>query len=411
MTTLSINQERLLEDFNKLAQIGATEQGGVCRPAFSDAHLAARAWFCERAKEAGLEVKVDGAGNHSAILRQSGASKTLLIGSHLDSVPNGGRYDGTLGVISALEILRTLKENDVELPVNLEAIDFSDEESSLVNFLGSRALAGILKPEVLHSSPDSRTALLEGLQRAGIREEGLLICGRDPDSFAGYLEFHVEQGPILERARKEIGIVTGIVGIASFCISFFGKADHSGTTPMEARADAGLGANSFALIAWDIVMEKFPDCVANVGNMEFKPGVFNVVPEQVDVSLEIRAMDSKKLNLLKSVLLDQAKSDAKRFGLEIEVHAVGEIEPATMASSAQAAIESSAEELGLGHMPIHSGAGHDAQILAGFTPTGMIFVPSVGGHSHSPREFTLWDDCINGANVLLGAALRMAEGE
>lgn len=405
--TLSINEERFLEDFNALAQIGATDDGGVNRPAFSEAHLAARKWFGERATEAGLEVHIDGAGNHSAILRQEGAGKSLLLGSHLDSVPNGGRFDGALGVVSALEVLRTIDESGLELPVNLEAIDFTDEESSLIQFMGSHALLGLLTPASLQSPHGGRTALLEGLNRAGLTEGGLLSSRRDPGTIAGYLELHIEQSQRLQSAGMHIGIVTGIVGIYSFRLSFYGRADHSGTTPMEARADAGLGASSFAIASRDIIMRQFPDCVANVGNMEFRPGVMNVVPKQVDVLLEIRSVDGERLNELESTLIDQAHNDAKRFDLDLEVITLGESEPATMSPHVQTVIRSSAEALGLRHMSMSSGAGHDAQLLSRITPTGMIFVPSKGGVSHSPLEFTEWEDCVNGANVLLGAALRL----
>jgi N-carbamoyl-L-amino-acid hydrolase len=408
---LSINKERFLEDFNDLAQIGATEEGGVNRPAFSETHLAARKWFRERADKSGLDFQVDGAGNHSAILRKAGASRTLLLGSHLDSVPNGGRFDGALGVVSALEVLRTIQEQDVEIPVNLEAIDFTDEEGSLINFMGSRAMFGLIEPDSLQSPPGGREALLEGLHRAGLTEEGLLMCDRDPDLVAGYLELHIEQGPKLESATIQIGVVNGIVGISSCRISFFGRAAHSGTTPMEMRADAGLGASSFLLTAREIVVEQYPDCVANVGNMEFKPGVFNVVPEQVDVSFEIRSIESEQLDALKSALNDLAKRDAERFGLGVEIVTLGNMESASMSPHAQEAIRLAAEELRLQYVTMFSGAGHDAQILAKVAPTGMIFVPSVAGISHNPHEFTRWTDCINGANVLLGAALRMAEGE
>jgi len=409
--TLSINEERFLEDFNALAQIGATGDGGVNRPVFSEAHLAARKWFGEHAAEAGLEVHVDGAGNHSALLRQEGAGKSLLLGSHLDSVPNGGRFDGALGVVSALEVLRTIDESGLELPVNLEAIDFTDEESSLIQFMGSHALLGLLTPAILRSPQGGRTALLEGLNRAGLTEVGLLSSRRDPDTIAGYLELHIEQSQRLQSAGVHIGIVTGIVGISSFRLSFYGRADHSGTTPMEARADAGLGASSFVIASRDIIMRQFPDCVANVGNMEFRPGVMNVVPKQVNVLLEIRSVDGERLNGLKSTLIDQAHNDAKRFDLDLEVITLGESEPATMSPPVQTAIRSSAEALGLRHMSMSSGAGHDAQLLSGITPTGMIFVPSIGGVSHSPLEFTEWEDCINGANVLLGATLRLMRKE
>lgn len=407
--TLRVNPDRMLDSFNRLASIGATADGGVNRPTFSEAHLAARKWFREEVERAGLEFHMDGAGNHSAVLTCERSNvPTLLIGSHLDSVPNGGRFDGALGVIAALEVLRTIKENGIRLKANLEAIDFTDEEGTLVGLLGSAAIAGHLTPAMLQNPRGGRENLVAGMQRAGLSDESLLSAARPKDSFAGYLELHIEQGKRLERAGVDIGIVSAIVGIWSYRLSFLGRADHAGTTTMDDRLDASLGASAFTLAARELVMEKFPSCVVNVGKMEFAPGAFNIVPAGVDVALEFRSPDEEQFKRLDAALIESAKTEAARFGLELRVEFLGKHSPSLMSDKVQRAFAEACDDLGLTHTSLTSGAGHDGQSLADLCPVGMIFVPSVEGASHSPREFTKWEDCVNGANVLLQAALKLA---
>jgi hydantoinase/carbamoylase family amidase len=435
MTTLQpnvrINSERMLAAFNELAQIGATGDGGVNRPTFSEAHLAARRWFREQIEKAGLEFRTDGAGNHSAVLpasviARSEATKqsptqheialqnalamtpTLLLGSHLDSVPHGGRFDGALGVMAAFEVLRTIKDAGLEPKVNLEAIDFTDEEGTLVGLLGSAALAGRLHPELLQNPRGGRQALLEGMKRAGLSEEGMMSATRPKESLAGYLELHIEQGKRLERAGIDIGIVSAIVGIWSYRLSFIGRADHAGTTTMADRRDASLGSSAFTLAAREIVMNDFPNCVVNVGNMEFAPGAFNIVPARVEASLEFRSPDEEEFKRLDSRLLASAQEAANRFGLELKVEPLGKHSPTLMNDQVQGTFAAACNSLGLSHTSLTSGAGHDGQSFDGLCPVGMIFVPSKDGASHSPREFTKWEDCIKGANVLLQTVLRLA---
>ena len=403
---LRIHPDRMLASFNELASIGATAEGGVHRPTFSEAHLAARRWFREQIERSGLKFHMDGAGNHSAILGDQ--NQTLLLGSHLDSVPNGGRFDGALGVMAALEVLRTVKDNGIPLKVRLEAIDFTDEEGTLVGLLGSAALTGHLHPELLQNPRGGRDNLVEGMQRAGLTEASMLRTARPRDSLAGYLELHIEQGKRLERSGINIGIVSAIVGISSYRLSFIGRADHAGTTTMPDRLDASLGASAFTLVARELVMKDFPNCVVNVGKMEFMPGAFNIVPAQVDVSLEFRAANGSEFDNLDSALLALAQTEAKRFGLELKADFRGRHSPTPMSDSVQRAFADSCDELGLTHTSLVSGAGHDGQSFAGICPMGMVFVPSVNGTSHSPYEFTKWEDCVNGADVLLRTVLRLA---
>jgi N-carbamoyl-L-amino-acid hydrolase len=374
-----------------------------------EAHLAARQWFRQRIQVDGLELRLDQAGNHLAFLGcGSHASPALLLGSHLDSVPDGGRYDGALGVLAALEVLRTVRDAGLSLPVNLEAVDFTDEEGTLVGLLGSHALAGRLKSADLLAPRGGREHLLLSLDRAGLTESGLLQAQRDPSSLAGYLELHIEQGPRLLRAGAQIGVVSSIVGICSYQLAFLGRADHAGTTPMTDRLDAAQGAAAFTLAVRQKVLHDFPDCVANVGMSRLLPGAFNIVPQRAELALELRSAEPHSYAQLESALLEIAQAEAAHYGLELETEFLGHHQPTPLSPLAQQAIRQAADSLSLSHMPLVSGAGHDAQALAPLCPAGMIFIPSQGGASHSPREFSTWEDCVNGANVLLQAALRMA---
>ena len=408
---LRVNSERLRANFEALAAIRATPDGGIHRPALSDAHLEARRWLLERAEQTGLDTRVDGAGNHSAVLRCGRAGgPTLLLGSHLDSVLYGGRFDGALGVLAALEVLQVVKEQSISLNTHLEAIDFTDEEGHFVGLVGSLAFSGQLKPEHVQNHRGDHDRFQKALRHAGLSESSLFSTGRDPATVGGYLEPHPEEGlGVIEYSRQSC-IVPSIVGIRSFRIKFIGRADHAGTRPLDKRLDAAQGASAFTLAARELVMKDFPGRVVNVGNMEFRPGAFNIVPQEVTVALEFRADDDDELDEMEAALLRQASVAARRFGLELETECLDSTPPAHMSDQVQEAFAHASKALGLEHMSLPSGAGHDAQSLAQICPAGIIFVPSVGGFSHSSKEFTEWEDCVNGANVLLHAALLLADG-
>jgi len=433
---LRVNPTRMLDSFNQLASIGATAEGGVNRPTFSEAHLAARKWFREEVEHAGLEFRTDGAGNHSAVLpviarersdrhlhlaqvqvsnlqhnegiaSQKPLAMTLLLGSHLDSVPQGGRFDGALGVISALEVLRTVRENRIKLNVNLEALDFTDEEGTHLSLFGSSALSGHLNPEDLKKPYSGRENFTAGLARAGLTEESLFTAKRPKESLAGYLEVHIEQGKRLERRGIHIGIVSAIVGYGSYRMSYIGRADHAGSAAMEDRLDAGQGVAAFILETRQTVMRDFPNCVANVGKLEFAPGASNIVPARADFLLEFRSPDEKQLIELDAALMKLAHEKVDQFGLQLTAEPLGKHTPNLMSAEIQSAFKGACKDLELSSVVLPSGAIHDAQSLVDVCPVGMIFVPSVNGTSHSPFEFTKWEDCVNGANVLLHAALKL----
>ena len=405
---LRIDTERFRRNFETQAEIGRVPDAGITRPVFSPAYTEVRQWFLEQSRNAGLTTKVDGAGNHSAVLSCGDSdAPTLLMGSHLDSVPNGGAYDGALGVVSGLEVLQTLKDAGLSLKLNLEVIDFTDEEGAYIGLLGSRALTGTIEREHLQTPRGDRTAFEAALEQAGLTENTILGAKRDPRTLAGYLELHVEQGGRLEGADLELGIVTGIVGVRSFKVSFLGRANHAGTTPMNGRLDAAQGASAFTLAARELVLNNFPESVVNVGNMSFEPGAFNIVPERVTLDLEFRSDTMPKLEALESGLLESATREAERFELQLDIKPVGKVPPAPMADKMQAAFMEAGRLLDLRSMKMVSGAGHDAQSLAAVCPTGMIFIPSIDGISHAPQEFSRWEDCVNGANVLLQTVIKL----
>ncbi len=407
---LAINGERLLADLADLSRIGRTKEGGVSRPALSAADVEGRAWFYHRVAEAGLLFRQDGAGNLSAVLPAGDpGAKTLLIGSHLDTVPNGGPYDGALGTLAALEVLRTVKQVGLSLPVTLEAISFTDEEGTITGLMGSAALTGRLSEKDLREARGGAAALDAGLTRIGSDRARVLSARRNPDSLAGFVEVHIEQGSRLEEAGIAIGVVEAIVGIRSMWLHFHGRAAHAGTMPMDRRADALWGASAFVQQARDLVMARFSPGVMNCGRIQAGPGAFNIVPGLVDLAVEFRHGSEAMLDEMQAVLIELAQTIATENRLTVAVELATEGVAAPMNEGVMAAIEGAADSLGLSHTRLVSFAGHDTQALSAVTPAAMFFVPSVDGISHNPKEFTHPHDLINGANVLLHTVLGLAE--
>ncbi len=407
--TLRINSERLYANFLQLSEIGSTPEGGVSRLALSPDDLKARAWFADRIEEAGLRVRDDDAGNLSGVLPCSRPdAKTLLVGSHLDSVPNGGRYDGVVGVLAALECLRTLSEAGIDLPVHLEAIDFTDDEGTWRSMFGVRAFAGVLTADDLTDQTVDNAPFRAAMARSGIDPRAINRAKRAPDSLAGYLELHIEQSSRLARAGINIGAVTGIVGRTTYLLTFVGQAGHSGTTDMYKRRDALRGAALFVVRGHEMIRERYGDGIFNVGDIDVKPGAYNIIPSRARLLMECRHVSEKLLSEMETALLGIARECAAANGLELEPKLVVHVPAATMAAGMIQAIETAADTLGLTHMPLFSYSGHSAQILAHSLPCGMIFIPSVDGISHHPSEFTELPDIINGANTLLQTILNVA---
>lgn len=406
---LEINKERFLRLMAEQATIGATDSGGLNRPALSEADLAIRSWFKEVIETQGLIYAVDGAGNQSGILKsnQPGA-KTLLIGSHFDSVPDGGRFDGALGVVAALEAALTLKEAGEALPFHLEVINFTDEEGTLVGLLGSGAVTGTVKRASLENPRGGRATLEAGMARIGINEDSILAAKRNPDDLEGYIEVHIEQGTRLIDNNHTIGVVTSIVGIRSLWLVFKGEAAHAGTKPMNSRKDAFWGAAQFALNARDAIMQDFHPGVVNFGDITIAPGAFNIVPAEVKLGVEFRHGENAQLDAMEARLLDLAQQSADEMGLELSLIRMHDIEAAPMTDHYIRAVERACDSLDLPHSRLLSFAGHDAQSMAQITNSVMYFVPSVEGISHNPAEFTSDEDCIHATNVMLQSILHLA---
>jgi len=411
--TLRVDGERMRTHFETLAEIGATVGGGVSRVALSNADLEARAWFAEQVEALGLMVSDDDAGNlsgiHSSPLPE--VKKTLIIGSHLDSVPNGGRFDSSVGIVAALEVLRVIKEAGLALPFHLEIVDFTDQEGCWSSLFGSKAFSGKLSANAVNEviDPAAVGAFRAALLRAGIRPADIHKAARSPRSVAGYIELHIEQGSRLFDAGRKIGVVTGIIGRSTYDVTFIGEAGHSGTTSPTQRRDAMLGAATFVTRAHQFARNAYNGAIFNCGNITVEPGAFNVIPRLARLIVECRHPNEGILALLEADIMELARECAREHNLAVKIERRMHMPAASMSDKVTACIRAALQQLEIrSHTDLVSYAGHDAQIMSTFTPSGMIFIPSINGTSHNPKEFTPWEDVVLGANVLLHTVLNMA---
>jgi N-carbamoyl-L-amino-acid hydrolase len=372
--------------------------------------MQARRWLLERIAAAGMEGRVDTAGNIFGRWQPGGP--VVMAGSHIDSVPHGGAFDGALGVLAALECLRRIKEEGVRLRHPLELVAFTDEEGAFGGFFGSYAFTGVLKPEDMPNIRDSKgLRIVDAMARHGMDAMRAPAAHRNPEEIRAYVELHIEQGPVLEAQRIPIGVVDAIVGIRRYGITFRGRADHAGTTPMEDRRDALLGAADFLMKGHTLIMtEGTPASRVTVGILQVRPGVANIVPAEAYLTYELREQSAELLRRLTEKSRAVASRVASAWGLEVSVEPILEIDPVPMAEEVKAAIVSAAEELGCTYLRLPAMAGHDAQVVGRVARAGMIFVPSRDGRSHSPLEFTADEDVERGANVLLLTLLKLAAG-
>ncbi len=398
----TVNRERLLETFRTLQRFGGNERGGLDRLAYSEADLAAREYLTGLLRQAGAAVHTDIAGNLVARLEGASSGPPWVVGSHIDSVPDGGHYDGQVGSVGSVEVVRRLAELDVELRRPLELLIFQNEEGGKT---GSRALSGEVQPFELELETASGFTIAQGIDRLGGDASALASARRRPGSIAGFFELHVEQGGVLDGAGIPIGVVQGIVGIRRWTVTVTGFANHAGTTPMHQRRDAMVGAAGFIAAVNRITSDLPGTEVATVGRLQAFPGAPNVIPGRVTMSLEIRhlSMDAiaEHFDRLRAAAEDLGRETGTTFAFD-EFY-VSRAAPTT--EDMRAHVRRAAEALDLRHHSMPSGAGHDAQSMARLGPVGMIFVPSVAGISHSPEEHTTDTDIVNGANVLLGAVL------
>ena len=402
------NPVRMEERIVKLSEFGKNPEGGVSRVAFSQADIEGRKYITTLMKAAGLKVRIDAAGN--IIGRREGRDPKLpviLFGSHIDSVPKGGNYDGDVGVIGSLECIEILKEQNVTTLHPLEVIVFSDEEGGLV---GSRAIIGDLSEEALKVVSHTGKTIREGIVVIGGDPKKLIEAQRKPAEILAFLELHIEQGGILDSEKINIGVVEGIVGINWWDVTVIGFANHAGTTPMDQRKDALLAAAKL-VDKVNYIAKSLPGRqVATVGKIHAEPGAPNVIPGKVVMSLEIRDLSKEKIDQVFQEIQKSAKQIESDSGTTITFSALDVTAvPAPTDERLRKIIDESARSIGLNTKALPSGAGHDAQDMARLVPTGMIFVPSVAGISHSPKEFTHAKDMANGTTVLLHTILRLDE--
>jgi N-carbamoyl-L-amino-acid hydrolase len=400
-----VNGDRVNGWLEELSRFGANPDGGVSRVGFSDADVAARAWIQPIMKAANLEVAIDPAGN--IIGRRPGAVaglKPILFGSHIDSVLNGGNYDGDVGTLGAIEVAQTLAENGYRNRHPLWVTLWCDEESGLT---GSRGFIGQVGAEELARAHRDGVPLADKIRRIGGDPGAMAGYRHEPGSIAGYVELHIEQGGILDRTGVNVGVVEGIVGIRSWEVVITGFANHAGTTPMDDRKNALLAAADLVVALDRIVRAKPGRQVGTVGYLTVTPGAQNVIPGGVTLSIEIRDLSMTKLEALWADLRAAGDAIMAKRGTTWVASPRPTNHAALSDPRVRGVIDQAAKGLGLTTRHLPSGAGHDAQDLAKIGPMGMIFVPSVGGISHSPREFTKPGDVVNGVNVLLQTVLRL----
>jgi N-carbamoyl-L-amino-acid hydrolase len=406
-----VNQPRLWETLQKLGEFGKNPEGGVSRVGFTDADIAGRQYVIGLMRGAGLDVRVDPAGNIFGRRAGSENLPVLLFGSHIDSVPHGGNFDGDVGSLGSLEVVRALNEQRLTTRHPLEVVVWTNEEGGRFysGLFGSSAAAGILPADIALRQDERGEKLGDWLSRMGGDATRIAEAQIKLGAVAGYLELHIEQGARLDEAKIPIGVVQGIVGISLRTCTAEGFANHAGTTPMDRRKDAlAAGARALLAVREEVRAEPGPQ-VGTVGWMKIEPGASNVIPGRVTFPLELRDLDTAKIDQIAARILKRFDRIGKEENVRItctnpDLHA-----PALTSDAFKEAIRASARGAGLTAMDLPSGAGHDAQNVARFAPVGMIFVPSRGGISHSPLEYTSPEHVANGAEVLHRAVLRLDE--
>jgi N-carbamoyl-L-amino-acid hydrolase len=409
-----VNAARLRQRLEELSVFGRPAAGtfadGVSRYAYSDADVAGRAYVMKLMEGAGLKPRIDAAGNIFG--RRAGTQDSLppvLFGSHIDSVPNGGNFDGDLGSLGAIEVVETLNEARVATRRPLEVVVWQNEEGFAFNngLVGSRAVAGHLDPGELDAVWNG-TKKSDAIRKIGGAPERIAEAVRRPGSFACYLELHIEQGGVLEKGGVDIGVVEGIVAIDRYDVEIRGFANHAGTTPMAERHDALVAASHVTIAVDEMVRGEAGAQVGTVGQLTVSPNVPNIVPGTVRLVVELRDLSPKKIAGIAEKLRTRVRGIASLTKTEIDMRAAAHHDAALATPEVQKSIEAACGKLGLKSQRLPSGAGHDAQMMALLGPMGMIFVPSVGGISHSPKEFSRWEDCARGVDVLMLAVLDRA---
>lgn len=398
-----IDPDRLLSDLRTLRSFGACGTG-VVRQAFSDIDMAARRWLAGRMTEAGLETRIDGVGN--VVGRSPNSGRALVMGSHTDTQPRGGWLDGALGVIYALEVARALAEDGASAHLPVDIGSWMDEEGSYLGCLGSASFTGTLSDEEIRAATNRNgRSVAEALEEAGLAD--VAPARLDPDRHRAYLEAHIEQGPVLEAEGKRIGVVTSIVGVRTFILTFSGQQNHAGTTPMALRRDAGDALIVLAARLREAMRALLAErTVFTIGRVALDPGADSIIPGRAEMSLQIRDADEAQLDRM-AAAIRRLVAEANEAGpVEVDLaESANGLKGALMDEGLQDHLAAAAERHAPGGwMRMPSGAAHDAQIFARRLPAAMLFVPSIGGISHDFAEDTAEADIVLGCQVLTSAA-------
>ncbi|WP_411503678.1 Zn-dependent hydrolase [Brevibacillus centrosporus] len=408
-----INADRLWDRLMQLSSIGTQEVGGITRLSFSPEERAAKDLVTGFMKEAGLSVREDEVGN--LIGRKEGTNPNapvVLIGSHLDSVPSGGNFDGPLGVLSGVEALQTMNEHGVETEHPIEVIAFTDEEGTRFGYgmIGSRGIAGLLKEDELVSRDEAGISIAEAMANVGLDPAQISKAAREPGSVKAYVELHIEQGKVLESRDLSVGIVSGVAGPLWLKFILEGEAGHAGATPMNMRKDP-LAAAAEVMLVIERQAARQEISVGTVGKLQVFPGGVNIIPGRVEFTLDLRDVDIQVRDQVEQAIMAEAEAICAKRGVKLQVELLQRINPAVCSEEIRAAIQAACAAEGLETITLPSGAGHDCMQLTELCPVGMIFARSKDGISHNPAEYTSKEDCGNGAQVLYRTVLSMASGK
>ncbi|PJW16521.1 hydantoinase/carbamoylase family amidase [Geobacillus sp. WSUCF-018B] len=408
-----IQGERLWQRLMELGEVGKKPSGGVTRLSFTAEERRAKDLVASYMREAGLFVYEDAAGN--LIGRKEGANPdapVVLVGSHLDSVYNGGCFDGPLGVLAGVEVVQTMNEHGVVTHHPIEVVAFTDEEGARFRFgmIGSRAMAGTLPPEALECRDAEGISLAEAMKQAGLDPDRLPQAARKPGTVKAYVELHIEQGRVLEEAGLPVGIVTGIAGLIWVKFTIEGKAEHAGATPMSLRRDPMAAAAQIIAIIEEEA-RRTGTTVGTVGQLHVYPGGINVIPERVEFVLDLRDLKAEVRDQVWNAIAARAETIAKERNVCLTTERLQEMAPVLCSDEVKRAAEAACQKLGYPPFWLPSGAAHDGVQLAPICPIGMIFVRSQDGVSHSPAEWSTKEDCAAGAEVLYHTVWQLAQGE
>ncbi|MEI4527094.1 Zn-dependent hydrolase [Priestia megaterium] len=405
---VAVNGERLKNTLERFADYGRTPNNGVTRLALSEEDRLARDYFCSCCRDLGMDIKIDDLGCIYATLEGIEDKPPIVIGSHMDSVKKGGRFDGILGVVAGLELVRTLVEHNIKPKVPIMIVNFTNEEGA--RFEPSMMASGIL------SGKFQKDVMMKKTDVGGVTfEQALQSCGYEGDTSnrlteaSAFVELHIEQGPILEREAKSIGVVECVLGMVCYEIEVTGESDHAGTTPMDMRKDALFATNNLIAEARHELGRLDSNLVYTMGRMNVLPNIHTVIPNKVIFSLEARHTDEDVIASVEKIIQSLPDQAELLEGCEVRVTKLWGRDTVWFDKTVCDEVEESVRSLGYSYKRMVSGAGHDAQFLASYIPTAMIFIPSVNGKSHCEEEFTPWEECEKGVNVLLETVIKLAQ--